>query len=122
MINEVSVRPKLLGLSYKSGDCKGVTLPHTDPKTVVVLEYNSKTGEYSRVSFRVWVAVENLMADGRLSVDEYNKELTDEVKKERMGNVAKVYEEVIPYLNTQSEQDYLRKEIKEIKEGKKIFF
>ncbi|MBX9158437.1 hypothetical protein ACTFR8_22850 [Bacillus cereus group sp. MYBK15-3] len=122
MVNEVSVRPKLLGLNYKSGDCKGVTLPHTDPKKVAVLEYNSKTGEYSRASFKVWVAVENLIPDGRISGTEYNKELTDEVKRERMDNVAKVYEEVIPYLNTQSEQDYFRKEIKEIKEGKKIFF
>ncbi|WP_460271352.1 hypothetical protein [Bacillus sp. NEAU-Y102] len=122
MVNEVSVRPNLIGLSYINGDCKGITLPHTDPKKVAVLECNSKTGAYSRASFRVWVAVENLIHDGRLSVDEYNKELTDEVKKGRMDNVAKVYEEVIPYLNTQSEQEYYRKEIKEIREGKKTFF
>ncbi|MFV1457498.1 hypothetical protein, partial [Bacillus mycoides] len=122
MINEADARPNLIGLSYINGDCKGVTLPHTDPKKIAVLEYNSKTGEYGRSSFRVWVAVENLISDGRLSSAEYNKELTDEVKQEKMNNVAKVYEEVLPYLDTPSEQDYYRKEIKEIREGKKTLF
>ena len=122
MINEAAARPNLIGLSYINGDCKGVTLPHIDPKKIVVLGYNSKDGKCSRASFRVWVAVENLVSDARLSVTDYNEELTDEVKKVRMDNIAKVYEEVIPYLDTQSEQDYYRKEIKEIREGKKTFF